>query len=509
MIYGGERAWQYHLARGFAHRLRLAKLAAIETSPVQLFTYVPFPETLSNHFKKIQQQIVSADKATDQDIDHCTLLYIPKAEHDVPDEEIRRILSALRTVCSDTPPIKVKVQGWGYLDGATKDKQKVTALVGLLDAPGLEDLHVKLKAATKAIGYNDAATHSFVPHVTFAYLNHGERVKNLPLLSGEFTIDKVMFANRDKTSIPLLGKPTENTMLKAALQKLVKQANANCSYGAGGGMGGVGASPTGGASGGSTAASSVSDGHPGEGVPGAVKSLVKRTAGPQHKKKHHGHQKHAVSEARIGEAIRSLAKGGLETGEKARRLGRFSASMRKQLPGLAGEGKGLVEHIGKRVGGLNEAADAASKMKAHGHGSGLVQGDLPGVSVEQEPLNDTMRKDTTHMHPHNRTGGHDAAKLKKESSALTPFARGFTSEYLKLANDPSKNLSFGQKAGIFFGKTPTFNTATEDLQKKQEQNASTPAAKPLLTPPAKASIVGGQGKGNRGLINAEGGYTGG
>lgn len=189
------------LANVFA---QLEKVGEIKTSPRQLFTYVPFPEDIRQRFEQLAKHVVPGGRVA-RDIDHVTLLYIPKAEADVAQERVDEILCAMRDVCEHVRPIKAKVQGWGYFDGALDDGVSKTALVGLIDAPGLEDLHVELKQAMRRLGLKDAGTHIFTPHVTFAYLEKGERVKDLPLLDGEFEIDRIMFANADKHEVKLLG----------------------------------------------------------------------------------------------------------------------------------------------------------------------------------------------------------------------------------------------------------------------------------------------------------------
>jgi len=165
---------------------QLEKVAEIKVSPRQLFTYIPFPEDLRLRFEQIAKHVLPAGKVA-RDIDHCTLLYIPKADADVAAERVDEILKAMREVCEHVKPIHAKVQGWGYFDGALEDGVAKTALVGLIDAPGLEDLHVELKSAMRRLGLNDAGTHIFTPHVTFAYLDKGERVKDLPLCGSSVT----------------------------------------------------------------------------------------------------------------------------------------------------------------------------------------------------------------------------------------------------------------------------------------------------------------------------------
>lgn len=182
----------------------LLKLAKIDLTPHQLFTYIPFPEDLKVRFETIAKNVVPAGKMAPE-IDHVTLLYIPKSESAVAESRVDEIVKELRDTCEHIKPLKAKIQGWAYFDGAQKDGEKKTALVGLIDCPGLEDLHVELKSTMGRLGLKDAGTHGFTPHVTFAYLDQGERVANLPLLDGEFDIDKVVFCNSAKHEIRLLG----------------------------------------------------------------------------------------------------------------------------------------------------------------------------------------------------------------------------------------------------------------------------------------------------------------
>lgn len=180
-----------------------AKLASIKLTPRQLFTYVPLPQELVEKLERIRKQI---DVEKPEELDHVTLLYIPKAVYDVPQHKIDELVKAFREVGQDTPAIHAKVQGWAYFDGAEDhDNQPATALVALVDAPGLEDLHVELKSAARRLGYEPSAKHTFTPHFTFAYLKQGGRVQDLPRIDGEFDIDKVRFANADIHDIPLKG----------------------------------------------------------------------------------------------------------------------------------------------------------------------------------------------------------------------------------------------------------------------------------------------------------------
>jgi len=188
---------------GLEH-LVFAKLSSVALSPRQRFTYIPLPDALVAKWTALQSRVLPAG-ATKQDIDHVTLVYVPKAAEDLGQDTVDRAVKALREVGAATPSIDAKLQGWAYFDGAEKDGEKVTALVALVDAPGLEALHVEVKSALARVGFQAANTHGFTPHFTFGYLKQGERVPDLPLLDGEFTIDKVCFANADIHDVPLSG----------------------------------------------------------------------------------------------------------------------------------------------------------------------------------------------------------------------------------------------------------------------------------------------------------------
>ena len=192
----------------------LAKLASITLTPRQRFTYVPLPEDLAKKWTEIQDRVTPPD-GEKQEIDHITLVFCGKSETDIPESEVDTIVKALADVADDYAPLHAKVQGWAYFDGAKKDGKDVTAVVALVDAPGIEDLQVGLKGALKAKGLKPSEDHAFTPHFTFCYLPAGKRVDNMPTLDGEFTIDRICFANKDIHVIPLKG-----SIGKAAAQKV-------------------------------------------------------------------------------------------------------------------------------------------------------------------------------------------------------------------------------------------------------------------------------------------------
>lgn len=187
----------------------LAKLRSIFTeeiklNPRQRFTYVPLPADVSSKLTKLQAEVVGEDGVR-QDIDHITLVYVQKSEVDVEQTDVDRIVAILRQIAAVTPPIKAKVQGWAYFDGAGDEDAPKTALVGLIDAPGLPELYVKASEALGKAGLEVSKRHGFTPHVTFCYLEKGGRIDNLPQIEAEFVIDKICFANSKVYEVRLGG----------------------------------------------------------------------------------------------------------------------------------------------------------------------------------------------------------------------------------------------------------------------------------------------------------------
>ena len=201
------------LARVLADR---EKTAQIHTSPKTFFVHVRVPEHIATQLADVQRRIIP-DTEKHQEIDHVTLVYTKKALEDHPPEKVHAALEALRRIGERTEPIAAKIQGWGYFDGAQKDGKTTTALVALLDAPGLEHLHVDMSRALKSHGIEPSDSHIFTPHITLGYLGAGERAdKTLEPLSGRFTIDKAHVASHDMHEVPLTGQ--QNIGMKAAME---------------------------------------------------------------------------------------------------------------------------------------------------------------------------------------------------------------------------------------------------------------------------------------------------
>lgn len=169
------------------------------------FTFVPLPEKVVAEMRSLQERVVPASGAT-QELDHVTIVFCPKAQDPIPEETVQRVVGALRAAAAEHDPFQAKVQGWAYFDGAEKDGEPVTALVALVDAPGITELHVALRNVLMNEGMDPSTKHSFTPHFTFGYLPAGERVVDLPMLPRlEFSIDRVCFANAEVHEI-LLGR---------------------------------------------------------------------------------------------------------------------------------------------------------------------------------------------------------------------------------------------------------------------------------------------------------------
>lgn len=187
------------------------KYAKVSLGPDKFFVHLQVPDDVARKLLEVQRRVLPAG-AVPQEIDHVTLVHVPSFKDSDTEKKIlspdrvHRAVEALKAIGDQTEPIKAKVQGWAYFDGAMKDGQPKTALVALLDAPGLEALHVDMVRALKDVGIPPSDRHGFTPHVTFGYLEHRTRADaHLEPLHGEFTVDKVHVANDALHEIPLSG----------------------------------------------------------------------------------------------------------------------------------------------------------------------------------------------------------------------------------------------------------------------------------------------------------------
>ncbi len=181
------------------------KHAQITTDPKAFFVHVRVPDHVSARLGEVQRRVLP-DAATHQDIDHVTLVYTRKPESDHAPEKVHAALESLRRLGERTAPIDARIQGWAYFDGASKDGKPHTALVALLDAPGLEHLHVDATRALADHGIEASKAHVFTPHITLGYLpQHARAEGTLPPIDGTFDIDKIHVASRDNHEVPLTG----------------------------------------------------------------------------------------------------------------------------------------------------------------------------------------------------------------------------------------------------------------------------------------------------------------
>lgn len=181
------------------------KTAQIATNPRAFFVHVRLPDHVTDNLREVQKKVLP-DSSQHAEIDHVTLVYTKKPLEDHPPDKVHAALSALRQVGESAEPIHAKIQGWGYFDGASTGGKTNTALVALLDAPGLEHLHVDMSRALKTLGIDPSDNHVFTPHITFGYLgDKGRAPGELPAINASFTIDKAHVASRDHHEIPLNG----------------------------------------------------------------------------------------------------------------------------------------------------------------------------------------------------------------------------------------------------------------------------------------------------------------
>lgn len=203
----------------------LTKVGQISTSPKTFFVHVRVPEHIVKDLEDVQKRVIP-DASKHEDIDHITLVYTQKPFEDHPPDKVHGALSALRSIGETTEPIEAKLQGWGFFDGAAKDGKPSTALVALVDAPGLEHLHVDMVRKLKDLDVKPSDLHVFTPHITLGYLgHHGRPETELPPLSGRFTIDKAHVASLDHHEIPLTKTPMQKaaSLGEQAAQFVIRQ----------------------------------------------------------------------------------------------------------------------------------------------------------------------------------------------------------------------------------------------------------------------------------------------
>jgi 2'-5' RNA ligase len=153
-----------------------------------LFFYLRLPDGVRKKLTEFSQKVAESAGSDVEEVDHITLLYIKKPKGKFSDGEAHKAVEAARESISGLGKIPVKLQGWGFFDGASRNGVNKTALVALADADGLAEVHVKIKEALSKVGIDVDQTHGFIPHATIAYLEPGTRLKELPMLGDEFQV---------------------------------------------------------------------------------------------------------------------------------------------------------------------------------------------------------------------------------------------------------------------------------------------------------------------------------
>lgn len=109
--------------------------------------------------------------------DHMTVVHVPK-EHAVPDVHVvNSAVDAMRRVARSFASFDLRVTGLAFFDDATKDGERMTAVVALMSAPGLNVLRQQMADALTDNGVSCSDDFSYVPHVTIGWLPRGKRAE--------------------------------------------------------------------------------------------------------------------------------------------------------------------------------------------------------------------------------------------------------------------------------------------------------------------------------------------
>lgn len=175
----------------------------IKADPKKVFFYVRLPDEVKTHLTHLGEELLKGTDFVPETNDHITLLFMPKFEVEPSVELIETLRNGIEKLVAGRGRIQAKIQGWAYFDGAVKDGESKTALVMLIDAVGLADLHVDVRRYVESMGLKAPQTHGFTPHATCTYLPAGARVPNLPVLDIAFRIDSIEMSNREFHLFPL------------------------------------------------------------------------------------------------------------------------------------------------------------------------------------------------------------------------------------------------------------------------------------------------------------------
>lgn len=190
---------------------------SIRTGPGNFFVYVELPKALQARYAPLSRALGGSGE-----VDHITILYVPASSSITP-ELAQNAVSSIMMVCKNHGPMRARVQGWAYFDGA---KAGMTALVALLDVPGLADVFVDVKRAAVAAGISVFDKHGFTPHTTFAYVPQGTKPPGpRPVFDDEFVIHELCIATDRITRVSLGTGQTVAEHLKTNIKGVVGKLN--------------------------------------------------------------------------------------------------------------------------------------------------------------------------------------------------------------------------------------------------------------------------------------------
>lgn len=186
----------------------MLRVVVIKEDPRARFLYLEVPKEVRSLLEGFGRDAAEAAGGEADACDHVTLCYVPKADEPLDDGEVDDVVEALTRAVSGFGSFDVWIGGVAYFDTAEKDGEKRTALVALVDGPGLQILHETVRDAMREHGWVWEPTHSFTAHLTLAYLPVGGRVGDLPTLDAAWTVDEIRFVNSTVHRIPLGGERT-------------------------------------------------------------------------------------------------------------------------------------------------------------------------------------------------------------------------------------------------------------------------------------------------------------
>ena len=137
--------------------------------------FIKLPKNLAIKFPKLKED--SSDP-------HITILYL--GDQKISNKD--KILAAALEVVNKTEQFSIKLDGLDYFD---KNKDGQTVAYVKINSDSLRKLHTKLSVAMKQHGVKWTDTYGkYVPHVTLAYLDHGQEYDG-KVPSGSFNCDSV------------------------------------------------------------------------------------------------------------------------------------------------------------------------------------------------------------------------------------------------------------------------------------------------------------------------------